>query len=82
MPSPMTLLTLLMAVVVALRARVYWIAHRHRTAWISLEDWARDQAGSARRRGPADRRVRTTAPAATASSAEGSIDEDLVSSAR
>jgi D-alanyl-D-alanine carboxypeptidase (penicillin-binding protein 5/6) len=59
MPSPLTLLTLLMAVIVALRARVYWIGHRHRTAWTDLDVWARAQARSARRPGPADRRVRT-----------------------
>ena len=63
LPSPLTLLTLLVGVVVLMRARVYWIAHRHRTAWIELEDWARAQARSARRAGPADRRVRTGAAA-------------------
>jgi D-alanyl-D-alanine carboxypeptidase (penicillin-binding protein 5/6) len=79
MPSPLTLLTLLMAVVVALRARVYWIAHRHRTAWTSLDDWARGQAGSARRAGPADPRVGTAAESA---STGATSDGDLVSSSR
>jgi hypothetical protein len=63
MPSPLTVLTLLAAVLVALRARVYWIGHRSRTAWTSLDEWASTQARSARRRGPADRRVRASAPA-------------------
>lgn len=55
LPSPLTLLTLAMGVVVLLRARVYWIAHRNRAAWVDLEVWARQQARSARRRssGPA-----------------------------
>ena len=56
LPSPLTLMTLAMAVIVVLRARVYWIAHRHRTAWTELDVWARAQARSARRPGPADRR--------------------------
>jgi D-alanyl-D-alanine carboxypeptidase (penicillin-binding protein 5/6) len=58
LPSPLTVLTLLAAVLVALRARVYWIGHRSRTAWTSLDQWATSQARSARRHGPADRRVR------------------------
>lgn len=60
LPSPLTVLTLLAAVLVALRARVYWIGYRSRTGWTSLDSWARTQARSARRRGPADRRVRAT----------------------
>jgi D-alanyl-D-alanine carboxypeptidase (penicillin-binding protein 5/6) len=63
LPSPLTVLTLLAAVLVALRARVYWIGHRSRTAWTSLDEWASTQARSARRRGPADRRVRASAQA-------------------
>ncbi len=59
LPSPLTVLTLLMAVLVVLRARVYWISHRSRTAWTSLDTWAASQAQSSRRRGPSDRRVRT-----------------------
>jgi serine-type D-Ala-D-Ala carboxypeptidase (penicillin-binding protein 5/6) len=62
LPSPLTVLTLFAAVLVVLRSRVYWIGHRSRTAWTSLDDWASTQARSARRRGPADRRVRTTHP--------------------
>lgn len=61
LPSPLTVLTLFAAVLVLLRARVYWIGHRNRTAWTSLDQWATTQARSARRRGPADRRVRGTA---------------------
>ena len=64
LPSPLTVLTLMAAVLVALRARVYWIGHRSRTAWTSLDQWATSQARSSRRRGPADRRVRTAAPEA------------------
>ena len=60
LPSPLTVLTMLAAVLVLLRARVYWIGHRSRTAWTSLDQWATTQARSARRRGPADRRVRAT----------------------
>ena len=56
-PSPLTILTLLTAVRVVLRARVYWITHRSRSAWTSLDDWAATQARSARRRGPGDRRL-------------------------
>jgi D-alanyl-D-alanine carboxypeptidase (penicillin-binding protein 5/6) len=59
LPSPLTVLTLLTAVLVVLRARVYWISHRSRTAWTSLDTWAASQAQSSRRRGPSDRRVRT-----------------------
>ncbi len=62
LPSPLTVLTLMTAVVVALRARVYWIAHRNRTSWIELDSWARRQARSSARRGPADRRVRPARP--------------------
>jgi serine-type D-Ala-D-Ala carboxypeptidase (penicillin-binding protein 5/6) len=73
LPSPLTVLTLLAAVLVLLRARVYWIGHRNRTAWTSLDQWATTQARSARRRGPADRRVRGTAHG---SATQG---EDLIS---
>ncbi len=59
LPSPLTVVTLLMAVLVVLRARVYWISHRSRSAWTSLDTWAASQAQSSRRRGPSDRRVRT-----------------------
>jgi len=55
LPSPLTVLTWLMGLVVLLRARVYWIAHRKRTAWVSLSDWAAAQARSAHGRAPADR---------------------------
>jgi D-alanyl-D-alanine carboxypeptidase (penicillin-binding protein 5/6) len=72
LPSPLTVLTLMAAVLVALRARVYWIGHRNRTAWTSLDQWATSQARSSRRRGPADRRVRTAAPEAVDS------DESLI----
>jgi D-alanyl-D-alanine carboxypeptidase (penicillin-binding protein 5/6) len=71
LPSPLTVLTLLAAVLVALRARVYWIGHRSRTAWTSLDEWASTQARSSRRRGPADRRVRASAVSSTA-------DESLI----
>ncbi len=70
MPSPLSVLTLLAAVLVILRARVYWIGHRGRTAWTSLDQWATTQARSARRRGPADRRVRA--------SARSAADESLI----
>jgi len=73
LPSPLTVLTLLAAVLVALRARVYWIGHRSRTAWTSLDQWATSQARSARRRGPADRRVRV------ARSGSPVQDDDLIS---
>ncbi len=53
-PGPLTLLTLAMAVLVLVRARVYWAEHRDRTAWIDLDDWALEQAGSARRTAPVD----------------------------
>jgi D-alanyl-D-alanine carboxypeptidase (penicillin-binding protein 5/6) len=72
LPSPLTVLTLLAAVLVALRARVYWIGHRSRTAWTSLDEWATTQARSARRRGPADRRVRSSVPLS------GTTDESLI----
>ena len=58
LPSPLTVLTLMAGVLVLLRARVYWIAHRSRTAWTSLDHWASVQARSSRRQGPSDRRVR------------------------
>lgn len=70
LPSPLTVLTLLAAVLVVLRARVYWIGHRSRTAWTSLDTWATTQARSARRRGPADRRVQA--------SAQSAADEGLI----
>ena len=57
LPSPLVLLTLFMCVVVVLRARVYWIGHRHRTAWIELEAWTRSQARSARRAATVDLRA-------------------------
>jgi D-alanyl-D-alanine carboxypeptidase (penicillin-binding protein 5/6) len=72
LPSPLTVLTLMAAVLVALRARVYWIGHRSRTAWTSLDQWATSQARSSHRRGPADRRVRTAAPEAAGA------DESLI----
>jgi serine-type D-Ala-D-Ala carboxypeptidase (penicillin-binding protein 5/6) len=72
LPSPFTVLTLLAAVLVALRARVYWIGHRSRTSWTSLDDWATTQARSSSRRGPADRRVRAARPQAT------TVDESLI----
>jgi hypothetical protein len=72
LPSPLTVLTLLAAVLVALRARVYWIGHRSRSAWTSLDEWATTQARSARRRGPADRRVRSSAPTSS------TTDESLI----
>lgn len=75
LPSPLTVLTLLAAVLVALRARVYWIGHRSRTAWTSLDEWATTQARSSRRMGPADRRVRATR--------SGSMqDEGLISASK
>jgi len=58
LPSPLTVLTLMAGVLVLLRARVYWIAHRNRTAWTTLDQWASTQARSSRRQGPSDRRVR------------------------
>ena len=70
LPSPLTVLTLLMAVLVVLRARVYWISHRSRTAWTSLDTWAASQAQSSRRRGPSDRRVRTGRPHSAAEAEE------------
>ena len=72
----MTILTLLAAVLVALRARVYWIGHRSRTAWTSLDQWATTQARSASRGGPADRRVRATRHEAT------TTDESLIGASR
>ena len=72
LPSPLTVLTLLAAVLVALRARVYWVGHRSRTAWTSLDQWATSQARSSSRRGPADRRIRSTQPEAATG------DESLV----
>jgi serine-type D-Ala-D-Ala carboxypeptidase (penicillin-binding protein 5/6) len=76
LPSPLTLLTLMAAVLVALRARVYWITHRSRTAWTSLDEWATTQARSSRRRGPVDRRVRTVEPGSA------TADEDLIGASR
>ena len=76
LPSPLTVLTLLAAVLVALRARVYWIGHRSRTAWMSLDQWATSQARSARHRGPADRRVRGTRPQAA------TTDENLIGASK
>jgi D-alanyl-D-alanine carboxypeptidase (penicillin-binding protein 5/6) len=77
LPSPLTMLTALLAVVVVLRARVYWITHRHRTGWTTLEQWAGEQAASsARHRAPADRR---TKPVARASSP---AEDELVSARR
>ena len=76
LPSPLTLLTMLMAVVVVLRIRVYWIGYRSRSAWITLDDWAAAQARSARRRGPADRLVRTADRAAAAT-----VDEQMLGAA-
>ncbi len=58
LPAPLTILTLMAGVLVLLRARVYWISHRSRTAWTSLDQWASTQARSSRRQGPSDRRVR------------------------
>ena len=75
LPSPLTILTLLVGVLVLLRARVYWIGYRSRTAWTSLDAWASTQARSARRRGPADRRVRTPRSAAMA-------DEGLIGASK
>ena len=72
LPSPLTVLTLLMAGLVVLRARVYWISHRSRTTWTSLDTWAASQAQSSRRRGPSDRRVRTGRPHSAAEA------EDLI----
>lgn len=80
LPSPLTLLTVLLGLVVLLRARVYWITHRHRTGWTTLEQWAAAQAGSARHRAPADRRTRATRPGPT--SARASEDPALVPSRR
>ncbi len=57
-PSPLTVLTLLMAALVALRARVYWLAHRRRTGWTGLDQWARQQARGSRRPAPTDARMR------------------------
>ena len=94
LPSPLTILTLLMAVLAVLRARVYWIAHRHRTAWTELDSWARGQARSARRSAPAgrpERRPRATqvdvrGPARRGSSARNATardtDSDLIGSPR
>jgi serine-type D-Ala-D-Ala carboxypeptidase (penicillin-binding protein 5/6) len=62
LPSPLTVLTMLLGVVVLLRARVYWITHRHRTAWVELDAWAREQARSTRHRAPTDRRTGAAAP--------------------
>jgi D-alanyl-D-alanine carboxypeptidase (penicillin-binding protein 5/6) len=81
LPSPLTLMTLLVGIVVLLRSRVYWIAHRHRTAWVELDEWARQQARSARRQGPADRRVRTGATSHGGPSRPAE-DDALVSSQR
>ncbi len=77
LPSALTVLTLLIGIVVALRARVYWIAHRNRTGWTELDQWARRQARSSARRGPADHRVR---PTATEQARE--TDEDLIGARR
>jgi serine-type D-Ala-D-Ala carboxypeptidase (penicillin-binding protein 5/6) len=73
LPSPLTALTLLLGVLVVLRARVYWIGHRSRTAWTTLDEWAAVQARSSRRHGPADRRVRV------ARSGSRVQDDDLIS---
>jgi D-alanyl-D-alanine carboxypeptidase (penicillin-binding protein 5/6) len=75
LPSPLTILTVLVGLVALLRARVYWIGHRHRTAWVSLDDWAAAQAGSARRRAPVDRQVR---PGTPTSRRRAEVDESLV----
>jgi serine-type D-Ala-D-Ala carboxypeptidase (penicillin-binding protein 5/6) len=72
LPAPLTVLTLLAAVLVVLRTRVYWIGHRSRTAWTSLDQWATTQARSSSRRGPADRRLRTAGPATA------TVDDSLV----
>ncbi len=76
-PSMLTVLTLLGFVVVALRTRVYWIAHRSRTGWVELDSWARRQARSSAHRGPVDRRVR---PAPARQSRESA--EDLIGARR
>ena len=76
LPSPLTILTMLMSVLVVLRIRVYWIGYRSRSAWITLDDWAAAQARSARRRGPADRLVRTADRAAAAT-----VDEPMLGAA-
>lgn len=76
LPSPLSVLTLLAAVLVALRARVYWIGHRSRTAWTSLDQWATSQARSSTRRGPADRRVGATEHGAS------TADENLISASQ
>lgn len=52
LPSPLTLVMVGLAVVVLMRARVYWLLHRHRTGWVSLDAWAARQARSARLRAP------------------------------
>jgi D-alanyl-D-alanine carboxypeptidase (penicillin-binding protein 5/6) len=79
LPSPLTLLTVLMAAVVLLRARVYWIAHRHRTAWVSLDDWARAQARSASHRAPADLR---TSSARRGDATSGHVEDEAYAGAR
>ncbi len=71
LPSPLTVLTVLMAVLVVLRARVYWISHRSRSAW-TQESRTASQDQPSRRRGPSDRRIRT---GRSRSAAE---DEDLI----
>ena len=76
LPSPLTVLTLMAGVLVLLRARVYWIAHRSRTAWTSLDHWASVQARSSRRQGPSDRRVR---PARATAAAR---DDTLISASK
>jgi len=76
LPSPLTVLTLMAGVLVLLRARVYWIAHRSRTAWTSLDHWAATQARSSRRQGPSDRRVRPPRTTAAAS------DDTLISASK
>jgi D-alanyl-D-alanine carboxypeptidase (penicillin-binding protein 5/6) len=70
MPSPLTILTLLMGVLVVLRARVYWIGHRNRTAWTELDRWSRQHTRTHRHPG-------TAHPRAGAGRSR-SDDEDLV----
>lgn len=54
LPAPLTLMTLAVAGLVLVRARVYWAEHRDRTAWIDLDTWAAEQVRSSRRTAPAD----------------------------
>ncbi|MGB8020400.1 MAG: D-alanyl-D-alanine carboxypeptidase family protein [Candidatus Nanopelagicales bacterium] len=56
-PSPLSLLTILAGIIVALRARVYWVGHRDRTASTRLDLRAPDPGRRSGRRSHSGRRL-------------------------